>query len=111
MKKRPTDKTFDSLNAFQKQTVLDVLNTLGVVPELLKDYGKGGVVESADKAGSISYLADEAFGNLGCWEDRPEDFQDWLDENGRADVIAGHKTSILQQTLEFLIHQVSNRLK
>lgn len=111
MKKRPTDEAFDSLNAFQKQIVLDVLNTLGVIPELLEDYGKGGVVESADKAGSISYLADEAFGNLGCWEDRPEDFQDWLDENGRADVIAGHKDCVLQKTLEFLIDQVARRTK
>jgi hypothetical protein len=111
MKKRPTDNKFDSLNAFQKQIVLDVLNTLGVIPELLEDYGKGGVVESADKAGSICYLADEAFGNSDCWEDRPDDFQDWLDENGRADVIAGYKESVLQKTLEFLIDQVSNRLK
>jgi len=107
MKKRPTDKTFDSLNAFQKQIVLDVLRTLGAVPDLRKDYKE----MKSDKLDSICYLADEAFGNSGCWEDRPDDFQDWLDENGRADVIAGYKESILQQTLAFLIDRVAVRLK
>lgn len=107
MKKSPADIEFDKLNAFQKQTVLDVLRTLGAVPDLRKDYKQ----MKSDKMESISYLADEAFGDSDCWGDRPEEFQNWLDENGRADVIAGHKTSILQQTLAFLIDQVARRTK
>ena len=107
MKKRPTDNKFDSLNAFQKQTVLDVLRTLGAVPDLWKDYKE----MKSDKLDSICYLADEAFGDSDCWRDRPEEFQNWLDENSRADVIAGYKESVLQKTLDFLILQVSTRLK